>query len=182
MMVSPFMVSFRHFCMHHPCSDITFIALLCWFRFTFSYSKALWEIIWLACSKHRLLKASLVCSQTRSDVFPLQFYYSANTWKILFSASVKGEDAIEIEDSKEVLKVKETETVEPAPETNGEDSGSKPEIDQDEYGSESGQSTFSYDQLKAKSDNPVTGIDFKRREVCCCVDIYLFLIIISGGH
>ncbi|KAI3472199.1 hypothetical protein Pfo_029687 [Paulownia fortunei] len=79
-------------------------------------------------------------------------------------ASVKGEDAIEIEDSKEVLKVKETETVEPAPESNGDDSGSKPEIDQDENGSESSQSTFSYEQLKAKSDNPVTGIDFKRRE------------------
>ena len=28
------------------------------------------------------------------------------------------------------------------------------------------QSTFSYEQLKAKSENPVTGIDFKRREVC----------------
>ncbi|KAK6125209.1 hypothetical protein DH2020_041053 [Rehmannia glutinosa] len=54
--------------------------------------------------------------------------------------------------------------VEPAPETNGDDTGSKPEIDQDENVSESSQSTFSYDQLRAKSDNPVTGIDFKRRE------------------
>ncbi|XP_057783919.1 villin-3 [Salvia miltiorrhiza] len=80
------------------------------------------------------------------------------------SAPVKGEDANETEDSKEDVKVKENETVETAPETNGEDSGSKPEADQDENSSESGQSTFSYDQLKAKSDNPVTGIDFKRRE------------------
>ncbi|KAK6124846.1 hypothetical protein DH2020_041406 [Rehmannia glutinosa] len=79
-------------------------------------------------------------------------------------ASVKSEDAFEIEDSKEVSKVNETETVEPAPETNGGDTGSKPEIDQDENVSESSQSTFSYDQLRAKSDNPVTGIDFKRRE------------------
>ncbi|CAM8963769.1 unnamed protein product [Rhodiola kirilowii] len=33
-----------------------------------------------------------------------------------------------------------------------------------EEGTENTQSTFSYDQLKAKSENPVTGIDFKRRE------------------
>lgn len=79
---------------------------------------------------------------------------------------MKGEDANEIEESKEGLKVKENETDESVPETNGEDSGSKPEVDQDENVSESGQSTFSYDQLKAKSENPVTGIDFKRREVC----------------
>ncbi|KAI7985068.1 Villin-2 [Camellia lanceoleosa] len=31
--------------------------------------------------------------------------------------------------------------------------------------SETSQSTFSYEQLKAHSDDPVTGIDFKRREV-----------------
>lgn len=79
---------------------------------------------------------------------------------------MKGEDANETEESKEEVKVKEDEVVEPAPESNGDDSESKPEVDQDEVGSESGQSTFSYDQLKAKSDNPVTGIDFKRREVC----------------
>ncbi|KAG9134742.1 hypothetical protein Leryth_001049 [Lithospermum erythrorhizon] len=36
--------------------------------------------------------------------------------------------------------------------------------EQDDNGSESGLSTFPYDQLKAKSDNPVTGIDFRRRE------------------
>nr|XP_011468035.1 PREDICTED: villin-3-like [Fragaria vesca subsp. vesca] len=41
---------------------------------------------------------------------------------------------------------------------------SEPKQEQDENGSESCQSTFSYDQLRAKSDNPVTGIDFKRRE------------------
>ncbi|GFP92221.1 villin-3 [Phtheirospermum japonicum] len=78
-------------------------------------------------------------------------------------ASAKSEDSFEIEDPKEV-KVSEAETVEPAPETNGGDQGSKPEVDQDENGSENSQSTFSYDQLRAKSDNPVTGIDFKRRE------------------
>lgn len=85
---------------------------------------------------------------------------------MLFSASVKDEDVAEHEDPKNAFKVKETETTEPAPETNGEDSGSKPEIEQDENGSETTQSTFSYEQLRAKSENPVTGIDFKRREVC----------------
>ncbi|KAL0346231.1 UNVERIFIED_CONTAM: Villin-2 [Sesamum radiatum] len=76
----------------------------------------------------------------------------------------KSEETAEIEDSEEVSEVKETETVEPIPESNEDDSGPKSDTDQDENGSESSQSTFSYDQLKAKSDNPVTGIDFKRRE------------------
>ncbi|XP_011078908.1 villin-3-like [Sesamum indicum] len=76
----------------------------------------------------------------------------------------KSEEAAEIEDSEEVSEVKETETVEPIPESYEDDSGPKSDTDQDENGSESSQSTFSYDQLKAKSDNPVTGIDFKRRE------------------
>ncbi|KAL0453110.1 UNVERIFIED_CONTAM: Villin-2 [Sesamum latifolium] len=77
--------------------------------------------------------------------------------------SAKSEGAGEFEDTT-VLKVKETETVEAAPETNGGDSGSKPENDQEENDSESNQTTFSYEQLRAKSDNPVKGIDFKRRE------------------
>ncbi|CAA3016810.1 villin-3-like [Olea europaea subsp. europaea] len=79
-------------------------------------------------------------------------------------AAIKSEDAPEVEDSKEALEVKETETVKPIPETDGDNSGSKPKSDLDENGSETTQSTFAYDQLKAKSDNPVTGIDFKRRE------------------
>ncbi|KAL1555335.1 Villin-3, variant 2 [Salvia divinorum] len=78
--------------------------------------------------------------------------------------SAKSEDPNETEESKVDVQVKENETVATAPETNGENLGSKPEATQDENGSESAQSTFSYDQLKAKSDNPVTGIDFKRRE------------------
>ncbi|XP_047941844.1 villin-3-like [Salvia hispanica] len=78
--------------------------------------------------------------------------------------SGKSEDPNETEESKEDVQVKENETVATEPETNGEDLGSKPESTQEENGSESGQSTFSYDQLKAKSKNPVTGIDFKRRE------------------
>ncbi|TMW86009.1 hypothetical protein EJD97_022082 [Solanum chilense] len=61
----------------------------------------------------------------------------------------------EVQDSEKVSEPKEI--VEPA-ETNG----SEPE--QEEGGNESGQAIFSYEQLKAKSDNPVTGIDFKRRE------------------
>ncbi|KAL7092879.1 hypothetical protein ACP275_11G009200 [Erythranthe tilingii] len=76
----------------------------------------------------------------------------------------KSEEVAEIENTKEVLEVKEIETVEPVVETNGEDSESKQGIGQDENISENNHSTFSYDQLKAKSDNPVTGIDFKRRE------------------
>ncbi|CAI0439623.1 unnamed protein product [Linum tenue] len=44
----------------------------------------------------------------------------------------------------------------------GGDSEPKPESEQD-Y-ADIGQVVFSYDQLKARSENPVTGIDFKRRE------------------
>lgn len=71
---------------------------------------------------------------------------------------------VEAEVSQEVSEVKETEEATPVPESNGEDSTPKREAEQDENDSENSQSTFSYDQLKAKSDNPVTGIDFKRRE------------------
>ncbi|XP_071909258.1 villin-2-like isoform X2 [Coffea arabica] len=69
----------------------------------------------------------------------------------------------DLEDSKEGSEV-EAEITELAVQTNGEDSEPKPDSEQDENGGESTQSTFSYEQLKAKSDNPVTGIDFKRRE------------------
>ncbi|XP_009620592.1 villin-3 [Nicotiana tomentosiformis] len=65
----------------------------------------------------------------------------------------------EVQDSEKASEPKEI--VEPA-ESNG--SEPKPEAEQDEGGNESGQAIFSYEQLKAKSDNPVTGIDFKRRE------------------
>lgn len=88
----------------------------------------------------------------------------------------KSENLPEVEDSAGTSKVEETEFVQPASESNEEDSEPKPEAElepkpeaeQDENNSGSGsesESTFSYDQLKSKSDNPVTGIDFKRREV-----------------
>lgn len=81
------------------------------------------------------------------------------------SAGIKSEDDHnQEEDSRHVPEVKDTEGSGPFSEINGEDSVLKQETDQDENGSESGQSTFTYDQLKTKSDNPVTGIDFKRRE------------------
>ncbi|XP_057982087.1 villin-2 [Malania oleifera] len=69
----------------------------------------------------------------------------------------------EAEDSQEVADVKEVERG-LISESNGEDTGPKQEVEQDENGTESNQGTFAYDQLKAKSDNPVSGIDFKRRE------------------
>ncbi|XP_041028590.1 villin-3-like [Juglans microcarpa x Juglans regia] len=60
--------------------------------------------------------------------------------------------------------VKEAEEAAAVSQNNGEDSEPKQETVQEDNGSESGQ-TFTYDQLKAKSDNPATGIDLKRREV-----------------
>lgn len=100
----------------------------------------------------------------------------------------KNENApIEAEDTKEASEVENTET----DETNGEDSEPKPEPEpepeaepeQEENGGESTQTTFSYEQLRAKSDNPVTGIDFKRREVSCSiVRIMLKLSILFYVH
>ncbi|GMP86846.1 hypothetical protein CsSME_00039475 [Camellia sinensis var. sinensis] len=80
-------------------------------------------------------------------------------------AGIKSENALsEVEDSKEDSEVKETEVAEPVEESNGDDSESKQDVEQDENGSETNLSTFSYEQLRAHSENPVTGIDFKRRE------------------
>ena len=93
------------------------------------------------------------------------------------TAEAKSElDPSEAEDSQEVAEAKETDVVS---ETNGEDSEPKQEIEQDETGSGSTQSTFSYEQLKAKSENPVTGIDFKRREVCPAIDVFKFALSFS---
>ncbi|KAJ9181086.1 hypothetical protein P3X46_009253 [Hevea brasiliensis] len=70
----------------------------------------------------------------------------------------------EVEGSEEVAEVKETEEVASVSESIAEDSEPKQDTEPDENGNGSSESTFSYDQLKAHSDNPVTGIDFKRRE------------------
>lgn len=45
--------------------------------------------------------------------------------------------------------------------------------EQDENGSETSRSTFSFDQLKARSDNPVTEIDFKGREFCLVMNVII---------
>ncbi|XP_075517790.1 villin-3-like [Primulina tabacum] len=107
--------------------------------------------------------SSVLTAEKKGDVSPSRLNRSpaAGTSP---HAAVKFEDSSEIENSKEVVEVKESETIEPITETNVEDSGSKPDIDQDKNNTETSQSTFSYEQLKAKSDNPVTGIDYKRRE------------------
>ncbi|KAK9987458.1 hypothetical protein SO802_032409 [Lithocarpus litseifolius] len=78
-------------------------------------------------------------------------------------AETKSEnDQSESEGPQEVAEIKESEEVAPRSESNGGNSETKQETVQ-ENDSGSGR-TFSYNQLKAKSDNPVTGIDFKRRE------------------
>uniref|UniRef100_A0A2P2MLP7 HP domain-containing protein n=1 Tax=Rhizophora mucronata TaxID=61149 RepID=A0A2P2MLP7_RHIMU len=70
----------------------------------------------------------------------------------------------EAEGSEEVSEVKDREEVASVSESIGEESEPKQGAQQDENASGSSQSTFSYDRLKAHSENPVTGIDFKRRE------------------
>ena len=80
----------------------------------------------------------------------------------------------ETEGPQELPEVKETGEAAPASESSEDDS--KQKTLQDESESESSRSTFSYDQLRAKSDNPVTGIDFKRREVGL-VNVVIFINI-----
>lgn len=71
------------------------------------------------------------------------------------------------------LFVENTEAPEPEPEPPAEpepvpeedDSEPKVEIEEDENGILSSPSTFTYDQVRVKSENPVPGIDLKRREV-----------------
>ncbi|PIA48474.1 hypothetical protein AQUCO_01400812v1 [Aquilegia coerulea] len=74
------------------------------------------------------------------------------------SDEVKSESAPEVDDVQEVEVKGRVESVS---ESNGEDSGVKQEEQTHENGDGS---TFPYDQLKTKSTDPVTGIDFKRRE------------------
>ncbi|KAI7732273.1 hypothetical protein M8C21_004845 [Ambrosia artemisiifolia] len=69
-------------------------------------------------------------------------------------------DGLESNEGSEVT----TEASEAVQETNGEGSATKSIAEETECDSVDSQSTFSYEQLRAKSENPVTGIDFKRRE------------------
>ncbi|KAB5551782.1 hypothetical protein DKX38_009093 [Salix brachista] len=77
----------------------------------------------------------------------------------------KSETQSEVEGSEVVAEVKEMEETASVPESNGEDSERNQDTEQEENDDGNSQSTFSYDQLKAHSENPVKGIDFKRREV-----------------
>ncbi|PPR82507.1 hypothetical protein GOBAR_AA38211 [Gossypium barbadense] len=70
-------------------------------------------------------------------------------------------DPSEAEDSQLVAEAKETGV---ASQTNGDDSEPNQKIPQDENGSGSTQSAYSYEQLKAITGNAATGIDLKRRE------------------
>lgn len=99
-----------------------------------------------------LLKITFEFSSWRSLTY-LDVYFSTKAESDLSTA--------EVQDSEKASEPKEI--VEPA-EINGSEPKLEPE--HDEGGNESGTAIFSYEQLKAKSDNPVTGIDFKRREVC----------------
>ena len=84
----------------------------------------------------------------------------------MLTAGTKSENVLsEVEDSTEGGEIKEAEVTESVLESNGNDSGLKQEAEKYANGSETSQKTFSYEQLKAHSVDPVTGIDFKRREV-----------------
>lgn len=64
----------------------------------------------------------------------------------------------------EAAEAKETQELASETGSNGDLEPKQKDVE-DGKDSQSSQSTFSYDQLKTKSNNPVSGIDFKRREV-----------------
>ncbi|KAF6140747.1 hypothetical protein GIB67_035174 [Kingdonia uniflora] len=79
-----------------------------------------------------------------------------------FSDGLKSEDTqSQVEVDQEASVAKEVVEDESLAKSNGDDFVANENSQADENG---GDTTFSYDQLKAKSSNPVTGIDFKRRE------------------
>lgn len=79
-------------------------------------------------------------------------------------AATKSEETPEADDQ-EGSEIKESEITDPVLETDGEDLDPQLKAHQEENGDGvNSQSTFTYDQLKAHSDDPVTGIDFQRRE------------------
>ncbi|XP_030927688.1 villin-2 isoform X1 [Quercus lobata] len=109
--------------------------------------------------------SSVLTAEKKSDESPTRSSSSPppETNSPVLAAETKSEnDQSESEGPQEVAEIKESEEVAPRSESNGGNSEPKQETVQ-ENDSGSGR-TFSYDQLKAKSDNPVTGIDFKRRE------------------
>lgn len=63
---------------------------------------------------------------------------------------------------------------EPEDKNNPDDAYENQESLQEENGSDKSLTVISYDRLKAKSDNPVTGIDLKKREVC-----FVFICFLS---
>ncbi|ESQ44334.1 hypothetical protein EUTSA_v10005772mg [Eutrema salsugineum] len=80
------------------------------------------------------------------------------------SAEAKDEKAFsEVEASEESTEAKEEEEVSPAPvaDAGAEEAAAKQDDDSE---AETTGATFTYEQLQAKSEKPVRGIDFKRRE------------------
>ncbi|XP_043690511.1 villin-2-like [Telopea speciosissima] len=82
------------------------------------------------------------------------------------SAEVKSVDDNSEVDAQEESPVKETEEgrTSSVSESNGEESEVKQKIQQEAPQDENGSATYSYDQVNTKSTNPVSGIDFKKRE------------------
>ncbi|CAH2063838.1 unnamed protein product [Thlaspi arvense] len=77
------------------------------------------------------------------------------------SAEANDEKAFsEVEASEESTEAKEEEEVSPAADASAEEAAAK----QDDSEAETTGATFTYEQLQAKSEKPVKGIDFKRRE------------------
>ncbi|XP_071701149.1 villin-2-like [Rutidosis leptorrhynchoides] len=106
---------------------------------------------------------SSVLTAEKKDASPVQPVRSppSERGSPAIAKSEERSDVVATNGSSEVT----TETSEPIPVTNGEVSPPKSAADENECDSTvDSQSTFSYEQLRAKSENPVTGIDFKRRE------------------
>ncbi|PWA99200.1 villin headpiece, Villin/Gelsolin, ADF-H/Gelsolin-like domain protein [Artemisia annua] len=116
----------------------------------------------VASAASRIFGKSPVKNEEPSDVISASPVKNEEPSDVISESPVKNEEPSNTIDNSEVSEVAD-ETSEPNVETNEEDSSTK-EADENENSGKEIQSSYTYDQLRAKSDNPVTGIDFKKRE------------------
>ncbi|KAL8162317.1 hypothetical protein V2J09_013806 [Rumex salicifolius] len=100
------------------------------------------------------------------DASPVRANRSPSPPQTNLAAALEAEVLPSVVVAEESQDVPESVTDEKDPETQSKEEESEPEkaVEPETNACEGSQTTFTYEQLRAKSDNPVTGIDFKRRE------------------
>ncbi|KAI4319610.1 hypothetical protein MLD38_033190 [Melastoma candidum] len=111
------------------------------------------------------LSSVLTAELSSPDNSPMESSKPSEGSPLAFAPEAEGETIYVTEDSPETSEDSKSEVALPVLDNNDGDMQEKPDVGkEDNDGTESSATKFSYDQLKSKSENPVTGIDFKRRE------------------